>query len=438
MAAFDTTELTKVIREVLDPRVRDLFNRGAIFYNLISQGQAKETNPRGVRIVGLANPNVSQLWFAEGGKYPVGGRRRFVSMTVLYRRYAIASLMTRDTLENKAEAIIDLMSDDVRDNTKQAMVEMNQQAYQNGSGTKGILVAFSAGAGGTITFALPFRAKQIFVGGVYNIYAGTVHDGFSIGDQIGGDLEVLSKVDSTGVVTFTGASTVPATLAAGDIVTWKGSYNRAIHGLDYIVSNASSDYFGIDRSLYPQYRSIVDSTGGALSVAKLNKVLYQIKYLKSPENHMKRLDSLMILSSPSQANRYINLADPTAAGNNTSTRRNTSLRDPLDLGYRTYTFQGIQWVEDSDAPDNRLWYINRESIWKFNYKELGIVPLVGTDNGIAPVPGFDSAGVGSYFDSGMYVMTWKGDIASPDPAQNILLDNLDTSGLAISPEIPSY
>src|SRR5688572_17401140 len=126
MAAFDSTELTKVIREVLDPRVRDLFNRSAIFWNLVNQGQAKETNPRGVRIVGLARPNVSMLWFAEGGKYPAGGRRTFVSMTVLYRRYAIASRMTRDTLENSAEAIISVMKDDVRDNTKQAMVELNQ------------------------------------------------------------------------------------------------------------------------------------------------------------------------------------------------------------------------------------------------------------------------------------------------------------------------
>lgn len=435
MPAFDTTELTKVIREVLDPRVRDLLNRSAIFWNLVNQGTAKETNPRGVRIVGLARPNVSMLWFGEGGKYPVGGRRTFVSMTVTYRRYAIASLMTRDALENKAESIIDLMSDDVRDNTKQAMVELNQQAYGTGVGTKGIVSTSSSGANGTITFQLPFRAKQIFIGGTYNVYAGTVHDGFAIGDQIGGDITVASKVDSTGVVTF---DTVPANLASGDIVTWKGSYNRAIHGLDYIISNATTDYFGIDRSLFAQYRSLVDSTGGALSVAKLNKVLFQIKYLKGADSHRKRIDSLMILSAPTQANRYINLGDPTAAGTNTSLRRNTSLRDPLDLGYQTYTFQGITWTEDTDCPDDTLFYINRESIWKFQYKDLGIVPLVGTENGIAPVPAFDSSGNGSYLDAGVYFMTWKGDLASPDPAQNIKLSNLDTSGLAITPDVPGY
>lgn len=435
MPAFDTTELTKVIREVLDPRVRDLLNRSAIFWNLINEGQAKQTNPRGVRIVGLANPNVSQLWFSEGGKYPAGGRRTFVSMTVTYRRYAIASQLTRDTLENKAEAIVDVMSDDVRDNTKQAMVEINQQAYRDGTGVKGVVSTSTSGAAGTITFALPFRAKQIFKGGVYNVYAGSAHDGFSIGDQIGTDITVASKVDSTGVVTF---DTVPANLAAGDIVTWKGSYNKAIHGLDFIVSNATTDYYGIDRSLYPQYRSIVDSSGGDLSVAKLNKVLFLIKYLKGADGHRKRIDALMILSSPSQANRYINLADPTAAGTNTSLRRNTSLRDPLDLGYQTYTFQGIQWVEDTDCPDDVLFYLNRESLWKFQFKDLGIVPLVGTENGLAPVPGFDSSGVGSYFDSAVYFMTWKGELASPDPGQNIKLSNLGTSGLAITPDVAGY
>lgn len=428
MPAFDTTELTKVIREVLDPRVRDLLNRSAIFWNLVNKGQAKQTNPRGVRVVGLARPNVSMLWFAEGGKYPQGGRRSFVSMTVLYRRYAIASKLTRDTLENKAEAIIDTLTDDVRDNSKQAAVELNQQAYRDGSAVKGVVSASVSGAGGTITFALPFRARQIYIEGRYNVYAGSVHDGFAIGDKIGGVIVATSKVDSTGVVTF---DTVPTLLAAGDIVTWEDSYGRGIHGLDYIVSNATTDYFGINRADFPQYRSIVDSTGGDLSVAKLNKVLFQIKYLKGADAHLKRIDALMILSSPTQANRYINIADPTAAGTSTSLRRSTSFSNPLDLGYRTYEFQGISWVEDTDCPDDTLFFINRESIWKFVYKELGIVPLVGTDNGIAPIPGFDASGVGSYYDAGMYVMTWKGDLASPDPGQNIKLAPLNTAGLAV-------
>lgn len=428
MPSFDTTELTKVIREVLDPRVRDLFNRSAILWNLLTQGSARETNPRGVRIVGLASPNVSMLWFAEGGKYPSGGRRTFVSMTVLYRRFAIASRLTRDTLENKAEAIIDVLKDDVKDSTKQAMVEMNQQSYRDGSAVKGVASASSSGVGGTITFNLPFRARQIFKDGRYNVYAGSVHDGFAIGDVIGSVMTATAKNEATGVVTF---DNVPANIAAGDIVTWEGSYGRGLHGLDYIVSNATTDYFGIDRNSFSQYRSIVDSTGGDLSVAKLHKVLFQIKYLKGADAHKQRIDSLMILSSPSQANRYINIADPTAAGTGTSLRRNTSLKDPLDLGYQTYSFNGIQWVEDTDCPDDTLFFLNRSSINKFSFKDLGIVPLVGNESGIAPIPGFDSSGVGSYYDAGLYVMTAKCDFASPDPAQNIKLSNLGTSGVAV-------
>lgn len=428
MAAFDTTELQKVIREVLDPRVNDLLNRSAIFWNLIGQGKSRATNPRGVKTVSLATPNPSMLWFAEGGKYPAGGRRTFVPMTVTYRRYAIASRLNRDVLEDTADKIISVLSDDVRDNTKQGMVEMNQQSYRDGSAVKGIVSASTSGASGTITFALPFRARQIQVEGRYNVYAGSVHDGYAVGDVIGSVITVASKVESTGVVTF---DTVPANLAAGDIVTWEGSYGRGIHGLDFIVSNATTDYFGIDRSLYPQFRSIVDSTGGSLSIAKLNKVLFQIKYLKGADSHRQRVDNLMMISSPTQANRYVNLGDPTAAGTSTTLRRNTSLRDPLDLGYQTYTFQGIQWVEDTDCPDDTLFLINRASIVKYEFKKFGIVSLVGTDNGIAPIPGFDSSGVGSYYDAGMYVMTWKGDLASPDPAQNIKFTNLDTSGLAV-------
>jgi len=429
MPAFDATEFQKVIREVLDPRVKDLLNRSAILWNLFGNGKAKETNPRGVRMVGLAKPNVSMRWFEEGGRYPAGGRRTFVSMTVLYRRYAIASRMTRDTLENKAEALIDVMKDDVKDNTKQAMVEMNQQGYKDGTAAKGIVSASTSGANGTITFALPFRARQIFVDGVYNVYAGTVHDGFAIGDLIGsGTMTAISKVESTGVVTF---DSVPATVIAGDVVTWEGSYGRGIHGLDYIVSNATTDYFGLDRSLFPQYRAIVDSSGGALSVAKLNKVLFQLKYLKGADSHRKRIGAFLIVSSPSQANRYVNLGDPTATGTSTALRRKTDLNDPLDLGYLTYNFQGIDWIEDTDCDDDKLYMLNRESISKFVYKELGIVPLVGTESGLAPIPGFDANGNGSYYDSGIYVMTAKLDLASSDPAQSIKFTNLDTTGVAV-------
>jgi hypothetical protein len=420
MGTLDTNELKTVLREIVDPRVKDLVDQSAILWNLVGRGGARETNARGVRLIAEVRKNPSMLWFAEGGKYPPGGTRRFLPMNVTYARFAIAARMTRDTLEHSgARALINVLADSVESDTRTGLKEFNQQAYRDGSGVKAIVTTRDSGT--QVTTALPFRSRQLMHEGAYNFYAGTARGAYVVGQKIGTGTSTLSaKVEATGVTTF---DTVHADVIAGDVITWENSYGRAIHGLDYIIDNGTGLFQNASRSDYSQLRSIVlDASGTALTVAMMNKLQFQAKFLRGADN----MNRTIMLSSPTQVNRYATLGDVSTNGLTAMPAGNI-----LDLGYSGYRFGNSTWVEDTDCPDDVLYWLNLANIEKFELKPFGIVPLVGNDNGIAPIPGFDANGVGSYYDAGMYVLTFKGDLGSMDPAQaGMKIKNLSTSNLA--------
>lgn len=421
MPNFDTSVLNNILLEIVDPRVRELTEKSAILWNLITKGTPRETNFRGVRLVVEARPNPSMLWFAEGGKYPAGGTRNYLAMNVTYARFAIGTRMTRDTLDHKGgKVLLDVLSDSVKSDTKQAMKEFNQQAFGDGSGRKALVSAtFTTGAGGTITCDTPFYGRQLYKDGRYNVTSpsGTIRTG----GVASGIVTVTAYNRSTGVATF---DTVPTDTAAGDYIVPEGSYGIAFHGLDYIIDNGtvSTTFQNVSRTTNPQLNAMVDdAAGAALSLSRLNKMLFQIKYLVGSD--FVGTNEFVIISSPTQVHRYASLGEGLQRGDSTSAK-------PLDLGYTTYKFQNITWIEDVDCPDDKLYFVKLDSINKFSLKDLGVVPLVGSDSALAPIPAFDNTGVGAYVDQGLYMLTAKCDLGSPDPRPNIKIKGLATSGLA--------
>jgi hypothetical protein len=397
-----------------------LTDTSAILWNLVSEGTAKDINARGVKIVAQVRRNPSMLWFAEGGKYPPGGSRKFLPMNLTYARFAIAARMTRDALEhNDANMLVDVIADGVSSDTTTGLKEFNQQSYRDGSGVKAIVQSRDSGT--QVTCALPFRNRQLLEDGAYNFFAGTARSGYVVGQKIDTTTSTLnSQTISTGASVF---DHVHADVTAGDIITWENSYARCIHGLDYIIDNGTGIFQNADRSSYRQLRSLVDDAQGALlTVARMNKMLFQAKYLRGINNKV----NFTMLSAPSQVHRYASLGDVSTGG-----LKELPAGRVLDFGYSAYQFGNMTWIEDTDCPDDVLYFINMELIQRFVLKPFGIVPLVGNENGIAPIPGFDANGVGSYFDAGMYVLTFKGDLGSPD-AQNagMKIKNLSTAGLA--------
>jgi hypothetical protein len=433
MASLDSTEVRTVLTEIVDPRVKLLQDKSRILWNLIDRGTPKETNARGVRVVAEAHSNPSMLWFPEGGKYPPGGTRRFIPMNITYARFAIAARMTRDALEQpSAQLIVSDLFNNVKSDTMTALKEFNQQAYRDGSGVKAVVQTRDSGT--QVTFALPFRSRQLIQEGNYNFYAGTARTTngtpYVVGQKIGTGTSTISATggsinNSTGAVVF---DTVHADVIAGDVLTYENSYGRAIHGLDYIVDNGTGLFQNASRADYSQLRSIVDdAAGAALSVARLNKLMFQVKYLRGTDRNGISGRNMVIISSPTQANRYVSLAD---VGSNGNVLNDMPGGRAIDLGYTAYKFMDMAWIEDVDCPDDVIYMLDLDSIDKYELKPLRVVPLVGNDSGLAPIPGFDANGVGSYYDAGMYVMTGKFDLGSSDPQRNMKIKNLSTTGYA--------
>lgn len=425
---LNNAELQTVLTEIVDPYIADLTNKAPVLYNLLEDGEEERVNSKGVRLTAKVRGNPSMNWFSEGGIYPEGGNTKRINMYVNYSRFAIATRLTRDVLEQStSQTIVNILTDSVKDDTASALKEFNQQSYGDGIGTKMTVLSV---AGSTITAKGVYGSTQLIVTGKYSIYAGSARAGVIVGQKLG-DVE-LTALPSKTTATFASLA-VPATLTHalvdGDVLTYKNSYGLSIHGLDYHISSGTGDYQGSSRDTYSELRAYeFDAAGNALTVAMLNRLIFQAKYLRG---NNKVDDSYIIISSPAQAHRYIGMADVSASGANRTTITAMPDGKKLDLGYTTYSFAGLRWIEDTDAPDNKLYVIKRSLLKRYVFKKLGLVELTGSANGIAPIPSFDSDGVGSYRDAGMYVMTAKFDFGSPDPAMlGMKITNLSTTGVA--------
>jgi len=370
MAELNTTELKIVMREIVDPTVHDLTNSSAILWNLIGKGEGKDVNGRGIRIMATVRRNPSMLWFSEGGKYPAGGTARRIEMNITYARFAIAGRMTRDVLDHSSNTLfIKTLTDNVRMDTKTALKEFNQQTYQSGDARKAVVLTRDSGT--QITCAAPFGSRLLLEEGKYSIYAGTARGAYVVGDKIG-DSILSSKVHSTGVSTW---DAVHADVIAGDIITYENSYGKSIHGLPYHVDDGTGTYQNKSRGTYPNLRALVYDGAGStyLSIAILQKLEFQAKYLRGADKDV-MMDSMYIISSPTQANRYLGFGAVSSSG-----ITELPAGRILDMGYKGFRYKGMNWIIDDDCPDDEMYMLNTAYLFKAELKPLAVVPLVGNE-----------------------------------------------------------
>lgn len=461
--ALDNTELSVILKEINEMQVVDTVQRARILLNVLPK-EKSEINARGANLFAKVNQNYSMQWFGEGGTYPAGGNSARVKMTVNYARLAISSRMTRDTLENGAKtAIVNAIAEEIADNTGTALQELSQEAYGDGSGAKAVIASV---AGNTVTFrsttydvspdeattfssnyANAYGNSLILKNGIYNFVSGdasfdresgggstTRAVGTLLQDGSGGTSYTAQTISGSSDVVFDAVPADTWTLTDGDIAVLKGSYNISIKGLEHHISSGTGTYQNVSRNTYPNFRCYTLNAGGAaLTVAMLYKLIQQAKYLRSMDVTD---EGYIILSSPAQVHSYLLLADVSGSINSSGVPQgDTNLNampsaQKLDFGFTMYSFAGLRWVEDPHCPDRNIYIILPSKFKWYEFKPLSAVPLSG-DNAFAPVPAFNSSGVGAYTDNVVYTMTWKGQLASNDPQRaGMKISNLQTAGLA--------
>lgn len=429
---FTGNELQQIITEKLSPRVEVLANKSAIFFSRIPS-KSTPLNPRGLRIAVEKRANASQIFFAEGGKHSVGDSRDYISMNVFYSRFSQGSRLSLDALQamEKGQAL-ETLKDRMKQDTLDALRFLNFGAFGDGSNTRGIAnsVATLTTGGVAVTMKTPLFSKAIQVGGRDNVYnsSGTIQVGTG---QTVSYLTCTAIDIVAGTATFSTNTSTYAT-AVGDIFVKDGSYGLDVAGLDYLIDETSAgDIFGITRSTGNQFRAVVDRTGGALSVAKLNYVVQQFKHKKGADKW--NPSDFVIVMSPAQFGAYLNLGDPTANATNSGVRLADTVKNGrLDLGYNPagVYFQGIDIVEDDACPNDKIFIVNKQHLMKGEFTPLKAYSLQGDGKTLNKIPGFDSSGVGTYYDQSMYFLVWKGNLFTDDPSAHIKIASLDTVGLA--------
>lgn len=426
---FAGNELIQIINEKLSPRVEVLANKSATTFSSII---TKETplNPRGLRVPIEKRGNASQIFHGEGGKLSVGDGREYISANVFYSRFSQASRLTLDALltMEKGQAL-ETLKDRMRQDVADALRFLSVSVFGNGEGTRAISTGV-VGSGtdlNNVALKAPYFSKFIQLGGRYDL-----HDGTTKAKQNTAVL-ICDGVDQVaGTADFT--TSVAVDFAANDILVKEGSYGLDLAGLDYLVDETlSGDFFGIPRSTGTQFRAVVDRSGGALSVAKLNYVIQEYKHKKGADKWNPK--EMVIIMSPAEFGAYINLGDPTVNASASGVRlTNTVSNGKLDFGYNasSLTFQGIDIVEDDACPPGTIHIINKTLLQKGVFCPLRAkTQLAGASNGVFPIPGMDSSGVGSYYDQGIYYLEFKGNTFTTDPSAHIKITGLTTTGLAL-------
>jgi hypothetical protein len=388
-------------------------------------------SPRGIRTAIEKRQNASQVFHQEGGALSRGDGREYISMNVFYSRFSQGSRLSLDALQamEKGQAL-ETLKDRVKQDTMDALRFLNFSAFGNGEGVRGVNSGSVASATTlNVTFKAPGYAKAMQLQGRYD-----VHDASTKAKKNTSGPLTLTALDK---VAGTGTFVAPAALSLNDddIFVKEGSYGLDIAGLQYLVDDATTgitgDFFGVPRSTDNVFRAVVDRSGGALSVAKLNFVVQQFKFKKGVDAWNPK--DYIIVMSPSQFNRYLNLGDPTVNATNSGVRLTQTVSNgKLDLGYNPsgLFFQGIDIVEDDSCPNDEVYFVHKPSIKKGEFIPLRAYSLLGDGQTLNRVPAFDSGGVGTYLDQSILYLSWKGNLYTTNPSGFIRLTGLDTTGLA--------
>lgn len=425
-----TTSITPALLEVVDKRINEYVDKSQKTYSRFSKGVGKPINARGAFIIGESNANQSFNAGAEGMAYAQPGGQTLQRMVVNYKRYTMQTQITNDALQSKDGTISETLGRNLASDTSQFLKQNNREIFKSGNLIRGIVGTVGTGSNGfavnQVQFAAPFGATEIGgVGGQFQFYTPN-------GVLRGAGTEIYTVTALSGqAATFNttiATSGAGGAVAAGDFLCYTGSFGFGISGLPVHISDSvTGTYQGIARSALPfGFRAVTeDQQGAGLSTAAIERNKNRILYKRGADRAQPRRS---YLCSPSQWNAYLQLGSTMGANNSSLLRFADNAK--LDLQFKTAEYAGEMWDIDTDCPDTDLYSLDYAATDRYDYKPMGIEPLSGLENGMAPIPGFDSNGNGTWFDKKSYVMVHKWQLGSSDPAQQFRMFNLATTNVA--------
>jgi hypothetical protein len=283
--------------------------------------------------------------------------------------------------KGNANAFVNTLTDKMRSITESVLKDLNQQTYLDGTGVRATLRSAYTGTAVQVD-----RIKYLRVGMQVNIVNNS--DGQTLvggnGDNDPGDssrmrfaVTTLNPADTNfaGAPSLTVGAGVPIVPvvptgppASGMFVVRHKVLGTELTGLDALVDDGVANpgsliLEDIDRSLNPLWKARVFSNGGSPRDLQLN--LMQLAMDVPEIVSGRRID--LVVGSYNARDRYIQLLVPQ--------KRFVDLN--LDGGFQKLEYNGRDFLIDVDCQDDRIWFLNRDSIKKFGLFDLQFVEQTG-------------------------------------------------------------
>ncbi len=341
------------VMKIVGGKLAKQYEETKLLHNRFQKGKGTKIGDRGVEIPTHLSGNYNHTFMSDGGSFPAGGSNASKRATVFFKNLAFSCRMTGaaiDSINGLDRAYIDDFLQWNLDETMNAGYKMGN-IYAWGEGD-GVLATISTGA---------TSVTQTVSNNDANRY---LRDGMLI--------EITDGTTSRGTATLTTAAAsattflMDASLASttSDVVVAAGAYNLAITGIKAIIddtTNAPVTFQGLSRNTYLGYRaSRVAAASVGLDVSHLRRLLSAGIHIKVGELNR---DALELWSHPCQTSAYSSLG--------WNLKRFTGDSKSVDLGFTAYEYEGINWVEDVDAPKTRVDAIDWSTMNKYVAKGFG-------------------------------------------------------------------
>lgn len=321
-------------------------------YNRFGKGEGKPTGDRGYEISLTTALPFNFGTPGDGADMPVGESLETQRALVFTKRFTLPIRLTGKSMQTlgKNAKNFSYLKDWGKLNLDGGISAAHKIYNILGYGTgNGRLATISTGANST-TQTVNNDDKDRFLR--KNMRISIVSSDFA---TVRGSQRITSESGNNST-TFTIAEAISST--TGDYVIAQNTANQCPTGLTAIVddtTDAGVVFQNINRNTHTRYRGqMVNASSAALSQALLRRMLGGQIY---PALHELKRGDYEIWSHPAQATAYQML------GWNKKYFEGSS--KSMDLGFITYEFEGLPWVEDIDAPKDDLLFLKWSGLMKF-------------------------------------------------------------------------
>lgn len=401
MATGDLSVANGVMK-IVGGKLTKQYEEVPLFHNRLQKGSGTKISDRGVEIPTHLTGNYNHRFMTDSGEFPVGGSNLVKRAQVFFKNYAFAVRLSGAAIDAINKMDVAYIKDWLQfnlDETMSAGYKMGN-IYAHGLGD-GSLAVISTGANSATQTVSNTNANRFLKDG---LVIDSVTPATGVVTASGTILN--SKASST---TFTTVAAMTTTLTS-DIVVASGSFNLAITGKKAIIddtTNGPVTFQGLSRNTYPGYRAFRVNAGSiGLDVSHLRRALGAGIHIATGELNR---DVLEIWSHPAQTAAYSSLG--------WNLRRFDGKAKSIDLGYTTYEYEGVSWVEDVDCDKDRLDFIDFSTMAKYIAKDFGWDDKTGSI--LRQVPGTNA-----YKDQYEAYMTARYNYGCTRPNKNAFVDTL--------------